>query len=138
MKKMIRVIDVVWVEDIKTYLPSIADEILELQNDFEIDLSITEKNDSNDLPEIAGNIPSSLVFIIDFNLKNTDGIGIDGDVIIRRIRSLNPNCVIVFYSANLTQKELRQLIGNNDPNTICVYRPNLLAKLRELLENGEI
>lgn len=135
---MIRVIELVWVEDIKTYLPSINDEISEIEIEFNIKLSIKEKNNSDNLPEIAGDIPSSLVFIVDYNLKNNDGSGIDGDEIVKKIRANNPNCTIVFYSANLNQDELRKLIGTNDPHTICVYRPNLLDKLRELVENGEI
>ena len=101
-------------------------------------LQIDEKNDSRKLDIIAGNIPSSLVFCIDYNLTNEDGDGIDGDEIIRKIRKNNPTCVVVFYSAKLNQAELRALIDNDDSYTYCVFRPNLLAKLRELLEDGII
>lgn len=135
---MKRVVDIVWVEDVTTYLPSISDEIVELEREFQVSLSITERNDSNNLPEIAAKIPSSLVFLVDYNLKNADGSGVDGDEVIKRIRAVNRNCTVVFYSANLTQEDLRNLINNEDPYTICVYRPNLLEKLRELLENEEI
>lgn len=135
---MIRVIDIVWVEDIKQYLPSISDEIKELQKEFKVKLEINEKNDSNELEKIAFNIPSSLVFFIDYNLTNEDGEGIDGDQVIKNIRYVNPTCTIVFYSAKLNQVELRELIANDDDHTYCVYRPHLLPKLRGMLENGEI
>jgi len=136
---MIRVIDIIWVEDIQAYLPSIKDELAELEREFKVKLDITEKNDSSELAKIAFDIPSSLVFCVDYNLKNEeDGIGIDGDKVIENIRAVNPNCSVVFYSAKLTQEELRLIIGNDDSYTTCVYRPNLLEKLREMLENGEI
>lgn len=135
---MVRVIDIIWVEDVKAYLPSISDELIELEREFKVKLNITEINDSSNLAKIAFNIPSSLVFCIDYNLKNADGGGIDGDQVIKNIRVVNPNCIIAFYSANLNSEELRELIGNKDNYTNCVYRPNLLTKLREMLENGEI
>jgi CheY-like chemotaxis protein len=134
----VRVIDIIWVEDIKAYLPSIKDELNELEREFKVKLEITEKNNSIELDRIAHNIPSALVFCIDYNLTNEDGIGIDGDQVIRRIRDVNPTCLIVFYSAKLNQEELRSLIGNDDHFTNCVYRPNLLAKLKEMLENGDL
>ena len=135
---MIRVIDIVWVEDIKAYLPSVKDELAELERDFKIKLEISEKNDSTELKAIAFNIPSTLVFCVDYNLTNDDGSGIDGDLVIKNIRAVNPTCSIVFYSAKLNQAELRELIGNDDNYTTCVYRPNLMTKLREMLENGEL
>jgi hypothetical protein len=131
---MIRVIDIIWVEDKKQYLPSVEDEIKELENEFEVELNITEKNDSDEFKKIAGNVPSSLVFCVDYNLKN-EGHGIDGDEVIRNIRSKNKTCEIIFYSAKLNQVELRELIGNDDKFTTCVYRPNLMAKLKDLLDD---
>ncbi|WP_406845020.1 hypothetical protein [Flavobacterium soyae] len=130
---MIRVIDIIWVEDKIEYLPSVEDEIKELEKEFKVKLSITEKNDSNEFSNIASNIPSELLFCVDYNLKN-EGHGIDGDQVIQNIRSVNPNCKIVFYSAKLNQTELRELLANEDNFTYCVYRPNLMSKLRELLE----
>lgn len=134
---MIRVIDIIWVEDTIAYLPSVADEIKELEKEFKVKLEITEKNDSNEFSNIASNIPSELLFCVDYNLKN-DGHGIDGDQVIKNIRAVNPNCKIVFYSAKLNQTELRELISNEDNFTYCVYRPNLMPKLKELLEDGTI
>lgn len=135
---MIRVIDIIWVEDKIEYLPSVEDEIKELEKEFKVKLEITEKNDSDEFSKIAYNIPSELLFCVDYNLKNHDGEGIDGDQVIKNIRSVNPNCKIIFYSAKLNQTELRKLVANDDNFTFCVYRPHLMPKLKELLENGTI
>ena len=134
---MIRVIDIIWVEDKKQYLPSVADEINEMQKDFKVKFIITEKNDSSEFKQIANNIPSTLVFCIDYNLTN-EGHEIDGDKVIHNIRIQNPTCLIIFYSAKLNQTELRGLIGNDDKYTECVSRPHLMAKLRSMLEDGDL
>ncbi|MDP2159765.1 MAG: hypothetical protein Q8K02_04740 [Flavobacterium sp.] len=136
-KKFTKAIDIVWVEDNKQYLPSIEDDLKEIKKENKIELYITEENDSTKFINIAGNIPSSLVYCVDYNLHN-NGKGINGDQVIKNIRALNKDCVIVFYSINLVQEELRKLIGNNDPNTYCVYRPNIIQKLRQLIEEGII
>lgn len=131
-----KVIDIVWVEDNRQYLPSVEDELNEIQTDCNIELKIDEKNDSSQFQTIAFNIPTSLVFCIDYNLQN-NGKGIDGDQVIKNIRAVNPSCTIIFYSFNLDQEGLRNLLDKEDANTYCVHRPHLMAKLRELIE-GEI
>lgn len=133
---MKRVIDIIWVEDRKEYLPSIQDELDELQNDFDVKFEITPKYNSHEFINIAGNIPSTLVFCIDYNLQN-EGEGVDGDTVINNIRGVNRTCTIVFYSMKLNQAELRKMIGT-DPYTNCCSRNDLLQTLREMLEDGNI
>lgn len=134
-KKYTKVTDITWVEDNKQYLPSVEDELIEIQNDNGIKFEITPISDSREFKKIAGNIPTSLVFCIDYNLHN-GGDGINGDEVIKNIRAVNKDCVIIFYSFKLTQEELRKLVNADDKNTYCVHRTNLMAKLRELIEDG--
>ncbi|KIA84778.1 hypothetical protein [Flavobacterium sp. AED] len=132
-----KVIDIVWVEDNRQYLPSIGDELNEIQHDCDVNLDITEENDSNKFKNIAYDIPSALVFCIDYNLSN-NGDGIDGNQVIKNIRSVNKTCTIIFYSFNLDQEGLRKLVDKGDTYTYCVHRPNLMYKLRDLIEEGVI
>lgn len=134
-KKHTKVIDITWVEDNKQYLPSVEDELTDIQKVNNIKFEITPKSDSREFKKVAENIPSSLVFCIDYNLHN-GGDGINGDEVIRNIREVNKDCVIIFYSFKLTQEELRKLVNAEDKNTYCVHRTNLMAKLRELIEDG--
>ncbi|MEQ8472940.1 MAG: hypothetical protein RIC35_17230 [Marinoscillum sp.] len=132
--KIKKVVDIVWVEDVKAYLPSIEDELKEIQKDFKVNLSITPKNSSLELNILASKIPSDLVFCIDYNLSN-EGKGVDGDQIIKNIRKVNKDCWIFFYSFYLSQEELRALILE-DSKTICQHRPDLLGNIRGMFEDG--
>jgi len=133
-KKYLKIIDITWVEDVKSYLPSIKDELNEIERDFNVKLDVVPKYSSLELDIIAGNIPTSLVFCIDYNLSN-GGNGVDGDEIIRQIRLVNKDCWIFFYSFNLTQLELRELV-KEDNRTICQHRPDLLTNIRRMFEDG--
>ncbi len=80
---------------------------------YELEMMAKWANDNDDT-----------IFLIDFNLKDHNGDGLNGDQIIAEIRRHN-DCKIIFYSSEATQEELRQKL-NNLENLECVARENLL------------
>lgn len=67
------------------------------------------------------------LFFIDFNLKDHNGSGMNGDEVIKEIRKHN-SCKIIFYSAESSQEGLREKIGTL-PNVICIAREHLFEFL---------
>lgn len=63
------------------------------------------------------------MFFIDFNLKDHNDEGINGDEIIKEIRRHN-NCKIIFYSSESSQEGLRAKIGELQ-NVECIAREHL-------------
>jgi hypothetical protein len=88
-----------------------------------------------DLIVLAGWISDGFdncIFFVDYNLKNVNGDSLNGDEIIRAIRSNNSDAQIVFYSSELTQEQLRKKLGDID-NVRCTIRDNLLEVIVDIL-----
>lgn len=125
-----------WVDDVGGFIPSYSGHIELLEQDYHVEFIIDEHQNTNNFDSIARVIDDKLIFIIDYNLKGNDGIGVDGDELILKIREYNQTCIIVFYSSKATQVELRKLV-KGIPNIICILRESLQDILLEIAK-GEI
>ena len=120
-----------WVDDIQSAIRSLDAHIELLQSDFDVTFIVDEHYDTKDFDIIARNIEEGLIFLVDYNLKNNKGEGIDGHEVIALIRKHNKTCKIVFYSSLATQAELRKLVSKYD-NVVCALREDLPRILTEI------
>lgn len=120
-----------WVDDVTGFVTSYNGKIELLQAEFGVKLIVDEHQNANNFDTIAGAIEDDLIFLIDYNLKGHDGAGMNGDEVIKLIRNRNEACIIVFYSSNATQSELRALVQGL-PKVICVIRESLQEVLTDI------
>lgn len=131
-----KIIYLCWIDDVKDYIESQRHQLDILKNDYGVDFVIDEHNDTTNFDTIANSFDEGLIFLIDYNLKNKDEEGFDGDEIIKMIRNKNNECLIVFYSSNANQEELRGLVEGVE-RVVCVARENLNEVL-EKIASGEL
>jgi CheY-like chemotaxis protein len=123
-----KIIYLCWVDDIPGFVSSNNGKIELLQSDYNLKFIIDEHQNTNNLDTIARSLTenSDLIFLVDYNLKNNNGNGIDGDEVIKLIRKHNNSCLIIFYSSNASQQELRALVEGY---------PKISVALRESLQD---
>jgi hypothetical protein len=124
-----------WIDDKPEAIRSLDGHIELLEKDYKVAFIVDEHYDTKDFDTIARNINDGLIFLVDYNLKNNKGEGIDGHEVIAHIREHDQTCKIVFYSSLATQEELRQLVGQY-PNVVCALREDLQRILKEIAEGS--
>lgn len=132
-----RTIYLCWVDDIPGYPKSFDGHFEILKQDYNVLFDVDEHTSTRDFDVIARNIKDDLVCLIDYNLKEHNGVGMNGNEVIAIIRQNNTDCKIIFYSSKATQEELRELVKDYE-NIICTTREEGLRNILTDLANGNL
>lgn len=120
-----------WVDDVPGFPGTFKGHLELLKIDHGVDFDIDEHTSTRDFDTIARNFGDDLICFVDYNLKDSNGNGLDGHEVIKLIRNHNTNCKIIFYSSNATQEELQSLVASYSKIT-CVLREDLKNILTDL------